>query len=183
MNNKFIYYLVVGLFAVSIVSNFLILKKLDTMSPVQLAGTTQNSAGTVFSSAKRYSITFAPATASATTTSIINTDATDRIVVDTVIYCGGIGTSLSPYIGGGLSVFNISVATSSAANPTATTSSSNLVSSNNIATSTADGFVASTTVATGSAYGRVWASGSYMSFIANATNTAVCNVGVDTLAL
>lgn len=138
------------------------------------------SSTTTFNSAKLAEIGFSPATGSATSTSILNTDSTDRIVVDAFAYCDTVGTSRTAYSGGGLAALLFTAATSSTAAPV-TNSNANYTMYNIVSTSTANFFVSSTTIGVAS-YGRVWAPGTYMSFFSNATNTAACVVGVSYLA-
>lgn len=146
-----------------------------------LAGAT-SAVGTSFSSAKAYSVSFVPATRTATSTSILNTDATDRYVIGTEIGCQGVGTSKTAYTGAGLASLTLTVGTSSTANPTSLNSWAS-VGTITIATATPVFFYASSTLATAtSSWATIWPTGSYMTFITNATNTAACTVGVRTLA-
>lgn len=133
--------------------------------------------GTTFSTAKVAQINFSPATGTATSTSILNTDSYSRIVTSTFAYCNTVATSKTAYTGTGLSELLFKAATTSTSAP-ATVSNANLVMSNTVATSSADMYFASTTIGV-ETYGRVWESGSYMTFWSNATNTAACTVGVN----
>lgn len=138
------------------------------------------SSTTTFNSAKLAEVGFSPATGSATSTSILNTDSTDRIVQDAFIYCDTVATSRTAYSGTGLAALLFTAATSSTAAPV-TNSNANYAMYNIVSTSTPNFYVSSTTIGVAS-YGRVWESGSYMSFFSNATNTAACVVGVHYLA-
>lgn len=131
--------------------------------------------GTTFSTAKVAQINFSP-TNNATSTSLLNTDSYDRIVTDSFGFCNTVGTSLTAVTGDGLKelTFNAATTTTSAPN---TVTNVNYVMQNIVATSSTNMYFSSTTIAV-NAYGRVWASGSYMTFWSNATNTAVCTVGV-----
>lgn len=134
-----------------------------------------SSTGAEFSTAKIAATVFAPATGSATSTSILNTDANDRYVTNAFSYCGSVGTSFTPYTGAGLAALQFTAATSSTDSP-ATLSNTNLTMSVTVATSSVDSSNATSTY--GTAFWQRWAAGSYMTFVSNATNTAVCTVGV-----
>lgn len=140
-----------------------------------ISGATNNPVATVYNTAKVAQINFSP-TLAATSTSILNSDATDRIVTDSFGDCNTVATSKTAYDGTGLAVLTFSAATTSTSAP-ATVTNANVVMSNTIATSTPDRYFASTTIGVLD-YGRVWATGTYMTFWSNATNTAVCTVGV-----
>lgn len=117
--------------------------------------------------------------ANATSSSVLNTDANDRYVTVMRYACQNIGTSKTAYTGSGLQSLNVTAATSSTAAP-ATNANTNSVQSGptNIGTSTTQFAVASSTSGS-SNISLVWASGSYMTFSTNATNTAQCTFGVD----
>lgn len=137
---------------------------------VSIAG---SAVGTTFNTARVAQINFSPATASATSTSILNTDESDRYVGNNVFaYCGSVGTSQTALTGTGLASLTFKAATTSTANPAIVTNT-NLAVNLTISTSTVDSYTASSTFG----YSR-WKSGSYLTFFANATNTAVCTVGV-----
>ncbi len=143
-----------------------------------LAGS--SATGSTFNTAKVAAITFAPAAAGATTTGILNTDANDRIVQDSFATCNTLGTSFTAYTGAALANLIFTAATGTTQAPNANTNT-NLALNVTIATTTANvQYTASTTFTNIQA--RVWAAGTYMNFASNATNTAVCNVGVHYLA-
>lgn len=120
---------------------------------------------------------------SATSTSILNGDANDRIVEGAQYWCSGVGTSKTAFTGAGLDALSFSAATTSASAPAIITNT-NFVLNTTVATSTATLFVASTSPGlTATAAQRIWASGSYLTFWSNATNTAACNIGVQYLAI
>ena len=140
-------------------------------------------AGSTFSSAKIATVSMVPATGSATSSSILNTDSSDRWVEDFVVSCSGIGTSQGFITGGGLATngWGVNFGTTSVA------SQGNQGNANttfvNLATSSPHAYNVegvSTTTVTG--LKRLWASGSYMTYTFNATNTASCIVGVNYLA-
>lgn len=144
----------------------------------------ESSAGTTFNSAKyagKVALLTTPG-ANGTSTSILNSDAYDRIVTNVRSACQGVGTSLTAYSGTGLAALTLTIATSSTAAP-ATNGNTNSVGGGavTIGTSTANWAVA-TSSATGAGSNAVyntWAAGSYLTFTTNATNTATCTFGVD----
>lgn len=131
--------------------------------------------GTTFNSAKVAQINITPSTASATSTGVLNTDSYDRYIEAMYGACSGVGTSLTAYTGAGLASLGLTVtaATGTTAAPNTITNTNSFVMT--VATTTVDSF-ASTTSATN--LSRVWATGSYLNFAFNATNTAACTVGV-----
>ncbi len=165
----------------------------------QIAGASPT--GTTFNSAKVAAISWTPSTAAATSTSILNTDANDRYVIDNVIACGQATTSYTAITGGGLANLIFKAATTSTANP-AVISNTNLIMSDTIATSSGiapgatGGFpvilVASSSVPAASpiltsnvgvaGFWFDWPAGSYLTFWANATSTTACTVGVHYIA-
>ncbi len=121
---------------------------------------------------------FNPTTAAATTSSIVNGDAQDRIVTAAYVSCSGVGSSNTAYTGAGLANLTFTMATTAASAPAALVNVA-YVLQQNVATSTVDTQVASTSIskfATGNAIR--WQAGSYMSISSNATNTAACTVTV-----
>ncbi len=141
-----------------------------------LAGT--STAGSTFNSAKMAAVAFAPADPTATTTSILNTDANDRLVTGARVSCGNVGTSFTQINGSGLAALIFSAATTST-NAPATVSNTNFAFRVTVATSSVDTFVASTTPT--NSYMQRWSAGSYLTFFSNATNTAQCTVAADYL--
>ncbi len=124
-----------------------------------------------------------------TTTSILNTDASDRYITTFQASCSGITSIVAPYLGVNSSIgyFGIRAATTTFNAATGTPTANVLVSNSN--------FAASTTVATSSAitvmststaaatmnsnqFSQEWAAGSYLTFITNATSSGTCTVGV-----
>ncbi len=152
-----------------------------------LFGTSQNSAvqgvsqaGVINSSAKLYSTSMAPATASATSTSILNTDSTDRGIIFGVTSCSAVGTSKTYLTGAGLAALLVNVSTSTSA--IYSNGGATKALSLTIATSSAweEQFVSSPA---NGAVSFVWPTGTYLNFTFNATNTAACTVGVATVSL
>lgn len=157
-----------------------------------------SAAGTTFNTAKiaAVAVNLASPGSTGTSTSIINGDANDRYVTGIRAVCNGLGTSYTGVSGAGLASLTLTIATSSTASP-ASLSNANKVGSSAITISTSTvqfGISSSTlsTMATTSTTGTIgltgvsvpsiiWASGSYMTFLTNATNTALCTYGVDYL--
>lgn len=140
---------------------------------------TASPTGTTFNSAKVAAVIFAPATGSATSTSLLNSEVNDRYITDSFVMCRSVGTSKAAYSGGGLDLFRFIVGTTSSAitqnlADVNTRYAANLV----LGTSTVDSFTASSTEGVIPGTSRVWPAGSYLTIQSNATNTAVCNVGV-----
>lgn len=139
-----------------------------------LGAVTTSSAGATFASAKVAQVTMIPATLAATTTSLLNTDAADRWVESSFASCANVGTSKTTRTGLGLAAWRLQAATTTVATlglQGSTKYASNLL----LATSTAFIKIASTT---SGFYAGNWPTGTYMTFLFNATNTAACTVGV-----
>lgn len=121
--------------------------------------------------------------ANATSSSILNTSSNDYYVTAIRAACNGVGTSQTAYTGTGLVALTLTVATTSTAAPATLPTATNKVGNSTltIATSTGTFVVASSTaVLPGSTLiNNIWASGSYMTFTTNATNTAICTFGAD----
>lgn len=100
--------------------------------------------------------------------------------------CTGVGTSQTAYTGAGLASVTLEAATTSTSHtsdtPTSNTavSNTNLIVSTTLATSSAITTMASTTQSVGGLAGvsQLLLGGSYVTFFTNATNTAICNIGV-----
>ena len=115
-----------------------------------------------------------------TSTSLTNTDTNIRYVTSVELACSGMGTSLTPYTGAGLASLQLSVGTTSTSNPISFSSSFPLASNVVIGTSTSVYLLSSSTpVISTSQYSALWGVGVPMTFWFNATNTAVCTVGVN----
>ncbi len=157
--------------------------------------------GTTFANAKVAAINLFP-TNGATSTSVLNSDASDRFVIDNFVACTGATTTYAAVTGSALTSLGwiIKAATTSTLAP-AVIGNTNLVMNDAIATGTVAAgvasdyggvvLVASTSIASSSplvnnagaaAQMFRWAAGSYLTFWSNATNTANCTVGVHYLA-
>ncbi len=137
-----------------------------------------SSTGTTFGTAKIATVVMAPATAAASSTSILNPDASDRKIESFVVDCSGVGSSLSYLAGLGIASWTVTFATSSTGAQVANTNGTTL----NLSTSTVDLYNILGNATTTPALNRVWAAGSYLVPTFNATNTASCVVGVNYLA-
>lgn len=176
MENKT--YIIAAVLALAIFGSYFFPKN-ETVTVTQVGA---SSAGSTFSTAKVGEIVgFAPATDSATTTSILNTDANDRVVSSYFASCNTVGTSLTYLTGTGLATLQFTFSTSTVATGygSAKTNGGNLL----VATSTADSFTASSTSPFPNPVARIWPTGTYLIVNSNATNTAVCAVGVHYYAL
>lgn len=142
----------------------------------ELQNATAAPAGSTFGTQKQGSISFIPSSTTATSTSILNSDSTDRFLTIEQSACQGVGTSFTS-----VSALTLKAATTSTASPGVVTNT-NLAESITIATSSTY-FVSATS--TNSSIGQsaiglgslVWPAGSYLTFWVNATNSAVCTVG------
>lgn len=146
-----------------------------------------SSVGATFLTAKVATIEWSLAGPTATTTSILNSDATDREIESVKVVCSGMGTSLTPLTGVGLITLQLKAATTSTSVPSIISNTNTLLTSAVISTSTADFYLSTSSPGLagtgGNDYVRVWGTGSYLSFSTNATNTAQCLVGVSYLSL
>jgi len=134
--------------------------------------------GATFNSAKIAEVIIAPATGSATSSAILNSDASDRIIESATYNCSGVGTSFTAYTGAGLQALTLRAATSTSAS--VIPSGTNLVMGATVATSTPNQYEASTTPGlTSTVANRIWAANSNLVFFFNATNTASCEVKVN----
>lgn len=153
----------------------------------QYAGS--SAVGTTNSTARIATIVMSPTAPGATTTSILNGDANDRVIQAATYACTGVGNVLTAYTGAGLTSLGwvITAATTSTAAP-ASLGNTNYVfdTTNGIPTTTpALSYLASTTpgLTAANTGNRVWPAGSYLTFSSNATTTAICTVGVPYLAM
>lgn len=141
-----------------------------------------SAASTTNSSAKMYTLTVAPSTAAATTSSLLNTDGTDRGIIGAVAFCTSVGTSQTFSTGAGLTSWTLQAATG-------TTPGLGLQGNTNYAvnftlgTTTSNSFTGTTTQTFYSYVQGIWPTGTYLHWLFNATNTAACTVGVSTISL
>lgn len=138
-------------------------------------------AGATNLDAKVASVAMAPISRTATSTSILNSDGTDRIVTDAFVSCTGL-TNMNGVDTLGLATYNWTAATSSTPAPTASIAAAQLAAMQvTVATTTSDGYTATSTYT--SPFSRRWNAGSYMVFQTNGTSSAVsCTPGVHYIA-
>lgn len=173
MKNKIVF-AVIAAIAVLIIG-FVISSSSENVKGVSSAGVTNTSA-------KLYTASLVPSTDTATTTSLYNSDSTDRAIVSTVGYCSSVGTSKTFLTGTGLASWLVQLATSSVGN-LGLQGNTNYAASLTLSTSSPWVFVSSTTEPVLNAVGRTWPSGTYLNITFNATNTAACTIGVNTVSL
>lgn len=153
----------------------------NTTTVQQVAG---SPAGTSFNTSKVAAINISPQSITSTSTSLLNSDASDRIVTESFVTCSGL-TSMNGSTAAGVSTFQWWAATSSTAAPTASVFNAPFAAMNiTVATSSGDGFTSTSTFTGTAVYARRWSAGTYMVFQTNATSSsAVCQAGVRYLAI
>lgn len=178
MNNKFILGIVfiLGLVVGAIVGH--------SFYPSSVAGATLP-VGTTNSTPREALIVYSPTAPGATTTSMFNSDANDRVIISAKYECTGIGTSFTAVTGAPLTSAGVFffMATTSTPNP-GTLNNVNYIWNNSLTTTTPSlDYQASTSPGTipSNITNRIWPAGSYLTVASNATNTATCNIGVDYL--
>lgn len=176
MTNKIIY----GVIGVVVLAGAFFIGK--SFSTTTVIGGAVSLVGVSNNSGRLASVTMAPLTAAATTTSILNSGGTDRAITSSFAYCTGVGTSNTFITGAGLAALQLQMATTSTGGG-GLLGNTNYASNLTVATSSAWSYVASTTEATPNYMGRLWPANSYLSIAFNATNTAACTVGVNYLSL
>jgi hypothetical protein len=134
-------------------------------------------AGSDFSTSKEYSTVMNLSSSTGTTTSILNTDTNARYVTSVFADCQGVGTVSSSVAA---LTFTMATSTQSYAGSTTVLSVSPATGYVTLATSSTVSTVASSTWQT--PYPQLWAPATYLNIFTNATNTAVCTVGVHTVA-
>lgn len=140
-------------------------------------------AGSTFNTAKFAGIVVSLANpgANGTSTSITNSDTSDRYVTAWKVGCEGVGTSKTAYTGTGLASLQLSIGTTSAAAPASFASDDAIITNQVIGTSTVNMASSSSAFQITAPLATLWRSGEKMTFYWNATNTAACTVGVDYL--
>lgn len=146
--------------------------------PKILPGATNSAAGSTFNSSKvaQINLSLASTGQNGTSTSITNTDATDRIITDGFVSCNTVGNSFTAGSGAGLINWTVQIGTTTTASPAS--APSNLVYSAIISTSTPDVYVFGNASSSVPAFKQVWATGTNLTIFFNATNTAACTAGV-----
>ena len=120
-------------------------------------------------------ITFTPSTS--TSTSILNSGASDRAVIAEYGFCSSIGTSYTYSSGAGLATWTLQSATTSSANA-GFLGNTNYLFNTTVATGTATGLYYASSTGASSVVAYIWPVGTYLTFGFNATNTASCSLGV-----
>lgn len=137
---------------------------------------TASPTGSTFNTAKVAAVVMTPSSNTATSSSILNSDVGDRIVLDGFVSCPVVGSPLL-YDGTGPATWVWTAATTSTAAPALFTSTVLAAMKLAVTTSTsADSYGATTTYTNTNA--RRWNAGSYMTFQPLGTTTATCVVGV-----
>ncbi len=133
-----------------------------------------SSTGSTFSTAKVASIVMAPISNTSTSTSILNADASNRLVLDAGVVCPSGLTNMFAGNALGVATFNWYAATSAVAAPTVSIAGATFAAMNiTVATSSPAGATATSTYT--NTYARIWNAGSYMVFQTNATSSgAIC---------
>lgn len=141
---------------------------------------TPSPVGTTFNSAKTSMIVWQPTSNAATSTSIYNGDATDRIIKQLNMSCRSLAFTAST----SLVALNFKAATT-AVSSLGLQKNTNYILNIDVSTSTAEQYIGSTTpgLIAGSDLLRRWPAGTYVTFNTNAsstnTETETCIVGVD----
>jgi hypothetical protein len=124
-------------------------------------------------------VNFVPSAANGTSTSILNSGASDRAITSSYAFCTNNTTSIGP-TSPGIASLTLQAATTSVASQ-GLQGSANYIVNVNISTTTTSSYVSTSTegVITGSA--RIWPVNTYLTFNFNATTTAACTIGVQYL--
>ncbi len=131
-----------------------------------------SAAGSTFNTAKSAGIVWAPVSNTASSTSIFNGDASDRIIKQVEISCVGANFTAA----NSLAQVTFSAATTSVTNQ-GLQKNGNVALSTTVATSTYEAYVATSSQAL---VGRRWNTGSYLTFNTNATSTGLtCSIFAD----
>jgi hypothetical protein len=140
-----------------------------------------SAAGSTFNTAKfaGVAMNLATAGANATSSSVYNSDGSSRFVTGLDYGCTGVGSSKTAYTGAGLAALLLTVGTTTTSAPATIPTDVVLANAITVATSSATMVFASSTTAIGTEASMLWPSGTYMTFWFNATNTAVCTIGVE----
>lgn len=139
--------------------------------------------GSTFNTAKIAAVDMSPATNAATSTSILNTDASARWVEGAIVACTGIQNAFTNTTGTGLASYLLQAATTSVAN-LGSQGNTNLAVNLTVATGTTGAAVfsysATSTASAGTSAPNpvafYWAPSTYLTFTFNATSTGACIV-------
>jgi hypothetical protein len=137
--------------------------------------------GSTFNSAKVAETIMAPVSNSATTSSILNSDTSDRVITDYFVACATSTGAVFAQTAAGVNTFQWTAATTTTSAPSNLDGNSNTIFTINLGTSTTDNSYAASTTNSAKVSNRTWLAGSYITFAANATSsnkTLSCEVGV-----
>lgn len=144
--------------------------------------------GATFNTQPAYLIVMNLSNSTGTSTSILNSSPNDYYILNEQVGCESVGTSKTAFTGAGLAALTLSFATSSVSAPN-TNNNGNIIGSTALTVSTTTPYFtySSTTATNGTTPGstlvsNIWSAGSYLTVTANATNTAQCTVGVNTIS-
>lgn len=137
--------------------------------------------GTTFNSAKVAEIVMQPTSSSATSSSILNTDANDRIIDSSFVSCATSTGSVFAQTAAGVATFQWQFATTSTNAPAVFPSTATNAALINLGTSTTDDSYAASSTPTARAISRRWPTGTYLTIQPNATSSNAslsCQAGV-----
>ena len=180
MNTKYMKILGVIVVILAIVGGYEFPVQKQSVQQVVVKGI--NPSGTNYSNAMYDGVTvnLGSAGAGATSTSIYNTDSFDRYVTSIRGACVNVGTSKTAYTGTGLVSLQLTVATTTTANPAVIPGNIAVANAFVLSTSTTNFmFASSTTQVSTTSNAIVWPANTYETFWVNATNTATCTFGLD----
>lgn len=154
----------------------------------QLAGAVSSS-GAYLNAPGLSATIFAPTTANGTSTSILNSGASDRAITGITAYCSGAGAAQNFLVGNTSPTiisngWTLLVATTSVASQ-GLQGSTNYIMNSFIGTTSPLGnyMLSSTTEGVIQYVNRIWPINTYLTFNLNATNTAVCTYGASWVPL
>jgi len=147
--------------------------------PTQLAPALGSAVGSTFSTQKMATVDISPLTDAASSTSILNTDASARWIDDFGFAgCTGLGTSFSDKVGAGIASLAVQAATTSVANNGLQGNTNYALNLNISTTSSLGAFSANSTTTMPTDFRSYWASGTNITFTFNATSTGACVVEI-----
>ncbi len=151
---------------------------------VSSVGGSASSTGTYNNGVGVSSITLLPTTANGTSTSILNSGASDRAIIGTNVMCTGVGTSQVFGSGSGLlsAGWTLTAATTTGASA-GLGANANYILNTTLATTTGLVYNASSTEGVLAFNSRLWPVNTYLTFNFNATNTASCGLNVTWFSL
>ena len=133
--------------------------------------------GSTFNTSKLATVDMAPATSAASSTSVLNTDASTRYVKSAEIGCSSLATA-----GTSVATLTVTAATTSVANEGLQGNTNNVYVATVATSSTTFVMSSSTTQLASGFLNAVWPAGTYLTFLFNSTEAGTCVVGVTYLA-